>query len=52
VQLLAEAAGCPQPVSAATARAARAQLGTPGMGRFNFRPLYEAVVARHPDLLD
>jgi ribulose-5-phosphate 4-epimerase/fuculose-1-phosphate aldolase len=51
-QLLAEAAGRPQPVSPDSARAARAQLGTPGMGRFNFRPLYEAVVSRQPDLLD
>jgi ribulose-5-phosphate 4-epimerase/fuculose-1-phosphate aldolase len=52
VQLLAEAAGCPQLISPGSARAARAQIGTPGMGRFNFRPLYEGVVRRQPDLLD
>ena len=50
-QLLAESAGRPQLISADGARAARAQIGTSGMGRFNFRPLYEGIVHRQPDLL-
>jgi ribulose-5-phosphate 4-epimerase/fuculose-1-phosphate aldolase len=51
VQLLAEAAGRPVPVDADSARATREQIGTPGMGRFNFRAMYRAVVHRQPDLL-
>jgi ribulose-5-phosphate 4-epimerase/fuculose-1-phosphate aldolase len=50
VQLLAEAAGRPAPVDAETARATRAQIGTPGLGRFNFRTMYAAIVAQQPDL--
>lgn len=51
VQLLAEAAGQPRPIGHEAAVAARGQIGVPGMGRFNFRPLYEAIVRRQPDLL-
>ena len=51
-QLLAEAAGRPQLISAESALAAREQIGTAVMGRFNFRPLYEAIVRRQPDLLE
>lgn len=51
-QLLAEAAGEPRLISADAARAARAQIGVPRMGRFNFRPLYEGIVRRQADLLD
>jgi ribulose-5-phosphate 4-epimerase/fuculose-1-phosphate aldolase len=51
-QLLAEAAGRVHPISAQGAMAAFAQIGSPAMGRFNFRPLYEAIVHRQPDLLE
>lgn len=50
-QLLAEAAGRPQPISVAGARAAREQIGSPWAGRFNFRPLYESIIRSQPDLL-
>jgi len=52
VQLLAEAAGSPHLIDPAGARAARDQIGTPGLGRLNFRPLYADVVRRQPDLLE
>lgn len=52
VQLIAEAAGQPHPIDPATARITRAQIGTPGMGRLNFRPLYTEIVRAQPDLLD
>jgi ribulose-5-phosphate 4-epimerase/fuculose-1-phosphate aldolase len=52
VQLLAEAAGRPHPIDPAIARATRAQIGTPGMGRLNFRPLYTEIVRTQPDLLN
>jgi hypothetical protein len=52
VQLLAEAAGQPRPIDAISARDARARIGTPGIARLNFRPMYAAIVQAHPDLLD
>ena len=52
VQLLAEAAGTPRPVDPDDARATRELIGSPELGRLNFRPMYEAVVARQPDLLE
>jgi ribulose-5-phosphate 4-epimerase/fuculose-1-phosphate aldolase len=52
VQLLAEAAGAPHLIEPDAARAARAGIGTPGMARLNFRPLYADIVRRQPDLLD
>jgi ribulose-5-phosphate 4-epimerase/fuculose-1-phosphate aldolase len=52
VQLLAEAAGQPRVISHEAATAAWEQIGQPGLGRFNFRPLYEGIVRRQPDLLD
>lgn len=52
VQLLAEAAGRPAPIDPDSARAARAEIGAPALGRFNFRPMYEWIVSRQPDLLD
>jgi ribulose-5-phosphate 4-epimerase/fuculose-1-phosphate aldolase len=52
VQLLAEAAGRPRLIDAGSARAARAEIGVPPLGRLNFRPMYEAVVSRQPDLLE
>jgi ribulose-5-phosphate 4-epimerase/fuculose-1-phosphate aldolase len=51
-QLLAEAAGQVRPISAESAMTAREQIGTPAMGRFNFRPLYQAIVHKQPDLLE
>jgi len=52
VQLLAEAAGSPVHIPAEVAAATYAQMGTPAMGRLNFRPLYADIVRAQPDLLD
>lgn len=52
VQLLAEAAGTPRRIDPEDARATRELVGSPELGRFNFRPMYEAVLARQPDLLE
>jgi ribulose-5-phosphate 4-epimerase/fuculose-1-phosphate aldolase len=51
-QLLAEAAGTPVHIPPDVARATAAVMGTPAMGRLNFRPLYEDIVRAGPDLLD
>jgi ribulose-5-phosphate 4-epimerase/fuculose-1-phosphate aldolase len=52
VQLLAEAAGTPVPVPGDVAAATFATMGTPQMGRLNFRPMYADIVRAEPDLLD
>jgi ribulose-5-phosphate 4-epimerase/fuculose-1-phosphate aldolase len=52
IQLLAEAAGTPVPVPDDVAAATRATMGTPQMGRLNFRPMYADIVRAEPDLLD
>lgn len=52
VQLLAEAAGTPIRIGHEVARATAEVMGSPGMGRFNFRPLYADIVRAQPDLLD
>jgi ribulose-5-phosphate 4-epimerase/fuculose-1-phosphate aldolase len=52
VQLLAEAAGTPVHIDPDVARATAATMGTPAMGRLNFRPLYADIVRAQPDLLD
>jgi ribulose-5-phosphate 4-epimerase/fuculose-1-phosphate aldolase len=52
VQLLAEAAGTPIPIPAPVALATAATMGSPGMGRLNFRPMYADIVRAQPDLLD
>lgn len=52
VQLLAEAAGTPHLIDPPAAREARDSVGTPGIARLNFRPLYVDIVRRQPDLLD
>lgn len=52
VQLLAEAAGIPVPIEPAVARATAELMGSPSMGRFNFKPLYADIVRAQPDLLD
>lgn len=51
-QLLAEAAGTPQPMDHATAQLTRSQVGTQGGGAYNFHPLWEWITAAEPDLLD
>ncbi|MBI0331507.1 class II aldolase/adducin family protein [Burkholderia plantarii] len=50
--LLAEAAGTPQPIDAATARHTHGQIGKPDGARHAFEALYEGLVAAEPDLLD
>ncbi|TDD86535.1 class II aldolase/adducin family protein [Actinomadura darangshiensis] len=52
IQLLAEAAGAPVPIPAETARETRAHMGSPAMGRLNFRPLYTDIVRAEPGLLE
>jgi ribulose-5-phosphate 4-epimerase/fuculose-1-phosphate aldolase len=52
VQLLAEAAGTPVHIAPDVARATARTIGTPAMGRLNFRPLYADIVRAQPDLLD
>ena len=52
IQLLAEAAGRPVPIPPDVARATAELMGSPSMGRLNFRPLYAGVVRDQPDLLD
>ena len=51
IQLLAESAGNPMKIRSDTARTTAATMGSPGMGRLNFRPLYEDIVSQQPDLL-
>jgi ribulose-5-phosphate 4-epimerase/fuculose-1-phosphate aldolase len=52
VQLLAEAAGKPRLIDPVNAALTRDTIGTEQIGRFSFRPLYDDIVARQPDLLD
>ena len=52
VQLLAEAAGTPVLIEPEVARHTAATIGTAGLGRLNFRPLYADLVRTQPDLLD
>ncbi|KAA0572663.1 class II aldolase/adducin family protein [Azospirillum sp. B21] len=51
-QLLAEAAGRPQPIDHETALLTRTQVGTHQGSAYNFHPLWEWIVATEPDLLD
>jgi len=51
-QLLAEAAGTPRLITDDDARRTRDLMGSPALGRLNFRPLYEQVVRAQPELLD
>jgi ribulose-5-phosphate 4-epimerase/fuculose-1-phosphate aldolase len=51
-QLLAMAAGTPKLIDRETALITRGQLGIPIAGQFQFRPLWDHVVATDPDLLD
>lgn len=52
VQLLAESAGAPVPIDPDVARATRATMGSPDLGRLNFRPMYADIVRDQPELLD
>ena len=52
VQLAAEAAGKPVLIDPEDAERTRGVIGSPSIGRYNFKPLYEGVLRRHPDLLD
>ncbi|AOJ06805.1 class II aldolase/adducin family protein [Burkholderia mayonis] len=51
-QLLAEAAGAPRPIDAATARHTHGQIGGPEGALHAFESLYATLVAAEPDLLD
>ncbi|MFK0377511.1 class II aldolase/adducin family protein [Pandoraea sp. NPDC090278] len=51
-QLLAEAAGTPQPIDEATARHTHSQVGGPEGALYSFESLYEGLVEAEPDLLD
>ncbi|MEV6304173.1 class II aldolase/adducin family protein [Actinoplanes sp. NPDC051861] len=52
VQLLAEAAGTPHLIPPVVAKDTAATIGTPAMGRLNFRPLWDDIVRVEPGLLD
>lgn len=51
-QLLAEAAGRPDPIPEAVADLTHEQIGRPGGAWHAFEALYEGIVADEPDLLD
>src|SRR5438045_3403695 len=51
-QLLAEAAGTPVLIADDDAAHTFGQVGSHTIGWFNFQPLYEMIVRRHPDLLE
>jgi len=51
-QLLAEAAGDPVDIDDEVARLTHSQVGSPLACWFSFQPLYQAIVAEQPDLLE
>ncbi len=51
-QLLAEAAGKPEPIKHEYADIAQSQVGSHYMGWFSFQPLYEMIVRQEPDFLE
>lgn len=51
-QLLAEAAGTPQPIDEATARHTHSQIGKPEGALHAFESLYQGLVEAEPELLD
>ena len=51
-QLMAEAAGKVQPISAEMARLTAMQVGSGLAGWFSFQPLFDKIVHDQPDLLD
>ena len=52
VQLTAEAAGTPRPLSHEQATLTAAQIGRPKSGWHNFQPHWDLIVTQEPDLLD
>jgi ribulose-5-phosphate 4-epimerase/fuculose-1-phosphate aldolase len=52
VQLLTQGAADPVCINEASARLTRDVVGTPEIGRFSFRPIYQHMVREQPDLLD
>jgi ribulose-5-phosphate 4-epimerase/fuculose-1-phosphate aldolase len=52
VQLMAEAAGKPRPISHESAMIAQKQVGNARVGWFQYQPLWELIVREQPDLLD
>ncbi len=52
VQLIAEAAGQPVLIDDTTALATAAVMGSPELGRFNFKPMYAQIVVNEPGLLE
>lgn len=51
-QLLAEAAGTPQPIPHDVAALTHSQVGRPGGAEYSFESLYEGLVEDEPELLD
>ncbi|MFJ7967336.1 class II aldolase/adducin family protein [Streptomyces sp. NPDC096324] len=51
-QLLAMAAGTPHEIDRETAELVRSQIGGPLAGWFQFRPLWDQIIASSPDLFD
>jgi hypothetical protein len=49
-QLLAMAAGVPRRIDRETALLVRSQIGYPLAGQFQFKPLWDYVTAKEPDL--
>ena len=52
VQLLAEAVSKPVLIDPDDAARTRDVIGTASIGRFNFKPMYDGIVRRQPDLLE
>lgn len=50
-QMIAEAAGTPQPIDPETAAKTRLQVGSEHAGWFAFQPLYDMITKEQPDLL-
>ncbi|OZD10372.1 class II aldolase/adducin family protein [Rhodococcus sp. 06-235-1A] len=51
-QLIAMAAGEPKPLDDVTAKLTYNQVGLEYAGWFQFQPMYDRIVAQHPELLD
>jgi hypothetical protein len=51
-QLLAKAAGKPQPIPHDIAAHTAKQVSRPGSGPLSFHPLWELIIEQEPDLFD
>jgi ribulose-5-phosphate 4-epimerase/fuculose-1-phosphate aldolase len=51
VQLLAEAAGKPTPISPEVAALTHSQIGGPGGANYAFKSLYDVLVRQQPEVL-